>query len=289
MKFKKNIGFFGTGGIFSNIVLKNLFESNIPIRMVFILVKPKSNLQPLNEKFCIENDLDYTIIEDTNTSFVKNILLRHKIDLGVIASYSQILKDDILSSTKDGFINLHPSYLPYYKGANPIFWQIKNGENEFGATVHKVNNKIDEGQILNRNKWNFNNLLSGDQILKRVAEHSSYLLVKTIEDYQVNNKLIPKEIVSNNELTLGFYNPKPREDDFKVNLIKMSPDKLKVLMKRIKKWGDLYFTYNNEKLTIVDVKPINKFPSPTDLIERKGDNIRVSNQFGSFVVRTKQY
>ena len=94
---QKNIAFFGTGGIFSNIVLQNLYSKNMPIRVVFILVKPHSNLQPLNQKFCIQNNIAYKIIKDTNTELVKNILLEHRIDLGVIASYSQILKDDVLN------------------------------------------------------------------------------------------------------------------------------------------------------------------------------------------------
>lgn len=290
MKFisRKNIAFFGTGGIFSNIVLRNLHEMGIPINIVFILVKPNSNLHPLNEKFCVQNDINYKIIENTNTNFVRETLNELKIDLGVIASYSQILKDEIICSTHDGFINLHPSYLPYYKGANPFFWQIKDGKDVFGATVHKVTNEVDEGLILIRDQWMLGNLLSADEILQTVASRGSDLLGKIILQYQNYDKLIPEEIVPIQEVKKGFYNPKPAEKDFEVNLLEFPPDKLLVLMNRVKKWGELYFFYNNQKFIITNVNIHNNSPNIASNVKKVKNFISVFNKYGTFTVETKE-
>lgn len=283
---EKNIAFFGTGGIFSNIVLENLVKSNICIKLVFILIKPNSKLRPLNEDFCVQNNLKYIKIEETNTNFVKNVLLDNDIDLGVIASYSQILKDDILKATHDGFVNLHPSFLPYYKGANPLFWQIKDEKDEFGATVHVVNGGIDEGSILVRDKWMFKDIISGDEISKKIAYKGSQLLIQVLSNYIKNYKLISKVSISADELNKGFYNPKPQEDDFMVDLTKASPEKLIKLMNRLKKWGDIFCIYDTQKLIITGVKKLNdKFTGIIEF-EKKDRKICVSNNYGSFIVET---
>ncbi len=58
----------------------------------------------------------------------------------------------LLNVPKYGFINFHFGILPKYKGADPIFWQFKNLEEEGGVTVHLMNEAIDEGPVLLQEK-----------------------------------------------------------------------------------------------------------------------------------------
>ncbi|MGX5719817.1 formyltransferase family protein [Shinella zoogloeoides] len=69
------------------------------------------------------------------------------IDLGILLWWPKILsKDDINIATK-GFINTHPSLLPFHRGKNPNFWALKNGE-PFGVSIHFLGSGIDDGDII---------------------------------------------------------------------------------------------------------------------------------------------
>jgi len=69
-------------------------------------------------------------------------------DLGVVVAYGEILSPDLLSATTQGFLNVHSSLLPDYRGAAPINWAIMRGETETGVSVIRVVPELDAGPIL---------------------------------------------------------------------------------------------------------------------------------------------
>lgn len=67
---------------------------------------------------------------------------------GVLASYGQILRDDVMSLFEpEGILNIHPSMLPKYRGAAPIEATILDGEREFGVSVMKIVKEMDAGPV----------------------------------------------------------------------------------------------------------------------------------------------
>jgi len=74
------------------------------------------------------------------------------IDLILVASCTEILKDDLIKSVKLGCVNCHPSLLPKYRGSNPFFWVLRNNEKETGVSFHLVNKTIDGGKLLLQQK-----------------------------------------------------------------------------------------------------------------------------------------
>lgn len=86
--------------------------------------------------------------EDVNDpTFIKN-LQALDIRLGVAVAFGQMLRSDLLASLPGGFINLHASLLPKYRGAAPINWAIVRGEERTGCTVFRIERKLDAGPIL---------------------------------------------------------------------------------------------------------------------------------------------
>ena len=69
------------------------------------------------------------------------------VNLGVVVAYGQIISKDILALSKKGFINLHASILPLYRGASPIQRSIMNLEKETGISIMKINEKLDAGDV----------------------------------------------------------------------------------------------------------------------------------------------
>jgi methionyl-tRNA formyltransferase len=73
-------------------------------------------------------------------------------DLAVVVAYGQLIPKDLLDLLPHGFINLHASLLPAYRGAAPIQWALLNGERESGLTIFRLVPQLDAGPILSQRK-----------------------------------------------------------------------------------------------------------------------------------------
>ena len=69
-------------------------------------------------------------------------------DLILIIAGNQIIKQEVLDSTKYGVFNIHSSLLPNYKGLMPTFWVLKNNEQKTGVTLYQLTEGIDNGPII---------------------------------------------------------------------------------------------------------------------------------------------
>src|SRR4051812_41133026 len=69
-------------------------------------------------------------------------------DLCVVAAYGQIFKADALAAPPLGFVNVHASILPKYRGAAPINWAIYHGETRTGVTIFRIQRGVDTGRML---------------------------------------------------------------------------------------------------------------------------------------------
>lgn len=83
--------------------------------------------------------------EDVNTpEFAAAI---ERAELAVVVAFGQKIAPSLLAATPHGFINIHASLLPRYRGAAPFQWAVLNGDTETGVTVFKLNEKWDAGAI----------------------------------------------------------------------------------------------------------------------------------------------
>lgn len=157
--------FFGTPE-FATIILEKLIESGYKLAAVFR--DPKESVSVLIEK-------------------IKDL----KPDLAIIAAYGKILPKEILEIPRLGFINVHPSLLPKYRGASPIQSAILNGETETGVTIMKIDEEMDHGPILANYKLQITNYkITYLELSQKLAELGAELLIKTIPDY-VSGKIKP--------------------------------------------------------------------------------------------------
>ncbi len=89
------------------------------------------------------------VLQKENLSVQLNHLLASTAaDCLIALTFPWKIPTDILAKPIFGCINFHFGLLPKYKGADPIFWQLKNREVLGGITIHKMTDKIDEGNIL---------------------------------------------------------------------------------------------------------------------------------------------
>jgi len=91
--------------------------------------------------------LRYAEIAKQDATTLCETLARWRIDL-VITSGCPMVPMACLASVRHGGINLHPSALPRYRGADPLLWQVADGVREIGVTVHRLTAGSDTGAII---------------------------------------------------------------------------------------------------------------------------------------------
>lgn len=97
-----------------------------------------------------ELGLPVSSVEGLSADKAAEALSGYGADIFIVIAYGQILPAKILSLPKMGSIGLHASLLPKYRGPSPINWAIINGETKTGATVFRLNEKMDEGEIISQ-------------------------------------------------------------------------------------------------------------------------------------------
>ena len=110
------------------------------------------------------------------------VLRKTKPDLCVLVAYGTLIKKETLLIPRLGFINIHPSLLPQYRGPSPIQTAILNGDGKTGVTIMLLDNQVDHGPILATKTYYLKPItyhLVRDELAKLGAE----LLIKILPDY----------------------------------------------------------------------------------------------------------
>jgi methionyl-tRNA formyltransferase len=126
----------------------------------------------------------------------QELLQRLVPDAIVIIAYGQIIPARLLSIPKLGWINLHASLLPKYRGAAPIHWAIANGEIETGLTTMRIDAGMDTGDMLLQKEIDIGASETAPELSTRMAEAGAPLMAETLH-----------------RLAAGNLTPRPQKDD----------------------------------------------------------------------------
>ena len=146
MDKKLNIVFFGEDS-FSDIVLKSLVEAGHNIMMV-ITPYYDNNIYRRLDLTCQKINIPFLRPHKINSDEVVEKVASAKPDLCCIAHFERLVKKPLLDIPQLGFINLHPSLLPDYRGMSPQHWPIINREKKTGISIHYVDETADTGDII---------------------------------------------------------------------------------------------------------------------------------------------
>ncbi len=113
-------------------------------------------------------------------------------DLGVVAAHGKILPKEELQTPKHGFINIHPSLLPKYRGPSPIQSAILNGDQISSISIIKMDEEVDHGPILYQEKMALSGIDTFDTLSKKMFQRAAEVLPKIIEDF-IAGKIKPTE------------------------------------------------------------------------------------------------
>ena len=151
MEKSLNIVFFGIDA-FSNVVLNSLVESEHKVQKVITHPYDEKAFNMLKST-CEKNGIPIIQANKINSKEIIEAVDDCNPDICIIAHFERIIKPELLRIPRLGFINLHPSLLPYYRGLAPQHYPIINGEREVGITVHYVDEGTDTGDIVLQKRY----------------------------------------------------------------------------------------------------------------------------------------
>jgi len=153
----KKIVFMGTP-LFAVPILKSLYQNGYSVSVVYTQPPQKSQRGQKINKSPVQGISETLKIEYRTPSSLKNntkeynYLKELNADIAIVVAYGQIIPKKYLSLVKKGFINIHASLLPKWRGAAPIQRSIMNLEKETGISVMRIEEKLDTGPICNSYK-----------------------------------------------------------------------------------------------------------------------------------------
>src|SRR5467141_3064166 len=112
-------------------------------------------------------------------------------DCIVIIAYGQIIPARLLPIPKLGWINLHASLLPKYRGAAPINWAIVNGETRTGVTTMRIDAGMDTGEMLLQRQIEIGSKETAPELAARMSEAGAPLMVEALRGLAAGT-VVPK-------------------------------------------------------------------------------------------------
>ena len=191
-----------------------------------------------------------------DTEFLNTVEKTLVPDVILVLTFNQKLPVKLYSLAKIAAINMHPSYLPDYKGASPYFWPIANGEKTTGVTFHHLNADYDSGDIIVQEKVAINIEDTNGMVVKKQLK-VAWPMLKNI----LNNIEATKQSPSGLKQMLGNYKkaPRPTSDDF---YVKWNWPSQKILdrIRALNPFSAAYAIFRDEVIGIYQAK-ITSFPS----------------------------
>ncbi|HSX58152.1 MAG TPA: methionyl-tRNA formyltransferase [Candidatus Saccharimonadales bacterium] len=173
-----------------------------------------------------------------------------KPDLLVLASYGKILPKEILDLPKFAPINIHPSLLPKYRGTSPIQTAILKGDKATGVTIMKMNEKMDEGDIYIKGRYEMRGSETAETLSETLSKLGKDLLHHTIH-YLVLKKIKTRP----QDHSKATYTKIIKKEDGKVDFAK-PPKNLERMIRAYHPWPGVWGDYNGKMLKLLPGKMV---------------------------------
>ena len=182
----KKLVFMGTP-MFAVPILKSLYQNGYDISCVYTQPPQKSKRGQKINKSPIQGisetlNLEYRTPPILNNEEEYNFLNSLDADLAIVVAYGQIIPKKFLNLTKKGFINIHASLLPKWRGAAPIQRSIMNLDQETGISIMRIAEKLDTGPVCNNYKIQLNENLNALEISEKLSSLAAEKILDNVDD-----------------------------------------------------------------------------------------------------------
>jgi methionyl-tRNA formyltransferase len=188
----------------------------------------------------------------------------------VIIAYGQIISKSLIAVPRIGWINLHASLLPKYRGAAPINWAIANGESRTGLTTMRIDAGMDTGEILLQQEVSIGPSETAPELAARMAQAGAPLVKQSLLGLQ-SGSIVPRP----QEHSGATYAPRLKREDGRI-LWKMTAREICNRIRGFAPWPGAYTLFRG-RICHVWGEPVPETTSaPPSRILRSGASIRVA-------------
>jgi len=190
---------------FSANFLEKILNSDLSTEIIAVLTQPD---RPVGRKKIITSTAVKLVAQKHNIPVYEDLneLNNINFDMGLVFAYSKFIPKQLLDKPKYGFVNIHPSLLPLYRGPSPIAYPLINGDKKTGVTIIKLDEKMDHGDIIAQEEIEIDNDIKRPELETKLTDLAFELFSKvsnqslfaktTTQDHSSasNTKLLTKEM-----------------------------------------------------------------------------------------------
>jgi len=234
----------------------------------------KINSSPI-EEFSKKNKINIRNPINLNNDEEFKIFKELSPDIVVVVAYGQIIPKFFLNIAKFGFINIHASLLPKWRGAAPIQRAIMNGDKKIGVSIMRIEEKLDSGPVLASKEIALDQNATHGEIEKKLSVLGANLLIENLKRLEAGNLKFIDQVHSK-----ATYAKKIDKTETKIN---WSLDATKVLahIHGISPSPGAWFEYENERFKVLRANKFLASGNPGTLLDEnltiacKSDSIQI--------------
>lgn len=238
---------------FGAIVLERLIKNDLkPVLVITEIDKPAGRKQIITPPAVkvIAQKYKTPVLQPDKIRNLKLEIRNLNPDLGIIAAYGHIISNDILSIPKYGFLNVHPSLLPRWRGPSPVQFAILNGDGKTGVTIMEIAEKVDAGPIVSQREIKLEGDETYDVLHNKLAELGASLLIETIPKYLAGE--IKPKIQDESKAT---YTKILKREDGRIDW-KKSAAEIEMQIRAFCPWPGTFTLINNKILKILKARAL---------------------------------
>jgi methionyl-tRNA formyltransferase len=222
----------------------------------------KFNPSPI-EELSKKNNLNLRNPSQLNTKEEYEIFKKMSPDLVIVVAYGKLIPKKYLDLPKFGFINLHASLLPAWRGAAPIQRAIMSGDKKIGVSIMKIVEKLDSGPVLISKGFQLDKNLTYGEAEKKLSETGAKLLLENIKKIEEENPKFKDQIHSN-----ATYAKKINKNETKINW-NLDANIVLSHVNAISPSPGAWFEHKNERYKVLKAKFSNASGKPSLVIDNK--------------------
>ena len=238
-------------------ILKSLYQNGYPLSVVYTQPPKKSQrgqkinkspIQGISETLNIEYRTPKTL-KDNKEEY--QYLKKLDPDIVIVVAYGQMIPKEFLGLAKKGFINIHASLLPKWRGAAPIQRSIMKLEKETGFSIMKIEEKLDAGPVYNTYKIEINDKDNAQIISEKISLLAAEKILDNVDDI-----LEDKIKFTEQDHSKATYAPKIKKSEGQINWNKSAEDIIGKINGLYPSPG-AFFIYKSERYKILKAELAN--------------------------------
>ena len=261
----RKIVFMGTSH-FAVPILKSLYQNGYPISVVYTQPPKKSNRgQKLNKSpinlFSENISLDVRTPQKLkNNNHEEEYLSKLNPDLIIVVSYGQIIPKNLLNIPKYGFLNIHASLLPVWRGAAPIQRSIMNLDKETGISIMKINENLDEGPVCKQYSLEISEKMNSEELSEKLSLLASEKILDVLDNIYEGNINFQDQ-----DHSKATYAKKIEKIEGKINWNETA-DKIIGKINGLYPYPGAFFLFNGERYKILNAEKSYSSGKPGNII-----------------------